>query len=138
MTAARPTGTGAPGYTETWPCEPESARRARLLVSAALNAWGADELVDAGTCIVSELVANAVAHTPCRLVRVTIDRASNGVVRIGVADKYRATPELGRPGDGQEDGRGLLLVDAMSWRWGYDRKPWGKVVWAELREGGAA
>ncbi|MER0445749.1 ATP-binding protein [Streptomyces sp. Edi4] len=135
MTAARPTGTGAPGYTETWPCEPESARRARLLVSAALNTWGADELVDAGTCIVSELVANAIDHTPCRLVRVTVDRASNGVVRISVADKCRATPELGRPGDDEEGGRGLLLVDAMCWRWGYDRKPWGKVVWAELREG---
>ncbi|MEU1018923.1 ATP-binding protein [Streptomyces sp. NPDC005898] len=135
MTATRPTGTGAPGYTETWPCEPESARRARLLVSAALNAWGADELVDAGTYIVSELVANAINHTSCRLVRVSVHRPGSGVVRIGVSDKCRRTPELKYPGDGQEGGRGLLLVDAMSWRWGYDRKPWGKVVWAELREG---
>ncbi|WP_120728014.1 ATP-binding protein [Streptomyces hundungensis] len=135
MTAARPTGTGAPGYTETWPCEPESARRARLLVSAALNAWGADELVDAGLYIVSELVANAINHTACRWVRVSVHRPGSGVVRIGVADKSRVTPELGRPDAGQESGRGLLVVDAMSWRWGYDREPWGKVVWAELRDG---
>ncbi len=86
-------------------------------------------------CIVSELVANTVDHTRCRLIRVTIRRLTNGAVRISVADKCRVTPELGRPDDDQEGGRGLLLVDAMSWRWGYDRKPWGKVVWAELRDG---
>ncbi|MEU2361815.1 ATP-binding protein [Streptomyces noursei] len=138
MTAARPTGTGAPGYTETWPCEPETAQRARLLISAALNTWGAADLVDAGIWIVSELVTNAVDHTPCRVIRVSVQRPTSNLIRIAVADKYRVTPELMHPSDDSEEGRGLLLVDAMSWRWGYDRKAWGKVVWAELRADGRA
>ena len=54
MTAAKPTATGVPGYAETVPCEPESARRARLLVSAALDTWGIGELVEVGTLIISE------------------------------------------------------------------------------------
>lgn len=132
MTEARPTATGAPGYTETMPCEPESARRARLLVSAALSAWGIGELAGVGAQIVAELVNNAIDHTRCRVVRVLITRPAAGVVRIGVADSCRDTPEMGNPDDDSEHGRGLFLVDALSWRWGYDRKRWGKVVWAEL------
>lgn len=132
MTAARPTATGTPGYTETMPCEPESARRARMLVSAALSTWAIGELAEAGVQIVAELVNNAIDHTRCRNVRVLVTRPSQGVVRIGVADTCREGPELGSPDDDAEEGRGLLLVEALSWRWGYDRKRWGKVVWAEL------
>ncbi|MFB7645751.1 ATP-binding protein [Streptomyces sp. NPDC056084] len=136
LTANRLSGTGAPGYTEVWPREPESAHRARLLVSAHLRAWGSEELADAGMLIVSELVTNAVDHTPYRLIRVTVQRPALHLVRIGVADASRAVPELRCPGEGAERGRGLVLVDALSWRWGYDRWPWGKVVWAELHLGG--
>jgi anti-sigma regulatory factor (Ser/Thr protein kinase) len=132
-TSARPTATGAPGYTETMPCEPESARRARLLVSAVLNTWGIGELAEVGVQIVAELVNNAIEHTRCRVVRVLVTRPTAGLVRIGVADRCRDAPEPGSPDDDSEGGRGLLLVDALSWRWGYDRKRWGKVVWAELQ-----
>ncbi|MEU4685332.1 ATP-binding protein [Streptomyces xinghaiensis] len=131
-TDARPTATGAPGYTETMPCEPASARRARLLVSAALSAWGIGELAEAGVQIVAELVNNAINHTRCRVFRVLVTRPGAGVVRIGVADNCADVPEVGDFDDDSEGGRGLFLVDALSRRWGYDRKRWGKVVWAEL------
>ncbi|MFF7968304.1 ATP-binding protein [Streptomyces sp. NPDC007903] len=133
MTAAKPTATGVPGYTETVPCEPESARRARLLVSAALDTWGIGELAEVGTLIVSELISNAVSHTPCRVVRVVIRRKTAEVIRIGVADNCRDAPEPGCPEGDSEGGRGLLLVESLSWRWGYDLHRWGKLVWAELR-----
>ncbi|MEU5434724.1 ATP-binding protein [Streptomyces sp. NPDC020719] len=132
-TAARPTTTGDPGYSETMPCEPESARRARLLVSAALDAWGIGELADAATLVVSELITNAINHTRCRVVCVRVQQKPDGVIRIGVADTSRDTPEMNRSGDDSEDGRGLALVAAASQRWGYDLHPWGKLVWAELR-----
>ncbi len=128
----RPTPVGPPGYTETLPCQPESAGRARRLVSAALNTWGIAELVDAGTLIVSELVGNAVRHTPCRLVRVSVRRVTDDLVRIGVTDKSHALPKMDLAADGDETGRGLVLVDTLSHRWGYDEMRWGKTVWAEL------
>ncbi|MER6091826.1 ATP-binding protein [Streptomyces bluensis] len=133
MTAARPTATGAPGYSETMPCEPESAHHARQLVAIALSAWGIGELADIGKLIVSELVNNSVNHTNCRTIRVLIRWEGRDMVRIGVADRSRDVPVLGKPDDEAEEGRGLLLIDAMSLKWGYDRKRWGKVVWAQLR-----
>ncbi|MGW0530731.1 ATP-binding protein [Streptomyces sp. NPDC003032] len=94
--------------------------------------WGLDTLTDAGTLIVSELVANVIAHTRCRLVRVAITRVGNGSVRIAVADTSRVVPTMTDPPDDAGCGRGLLLVDALSDRWGYDLRRASKVVWAEL------
>ncbi|MFJ8076176.1 ATP-binding protein [Streptomyces sp. NPDC096176] len=131
-TAAGPASIGAPGYRETMPCEPESARRARLLISAALNIWGIGSLVDTATLVVSELVGNAVRHTPCRLFRVTVSRPAPHRVRIAVTDKSRTVPDMTSPADDAEEGRGLFLVDVLSVRWGCDRHRWGKTVWAEL------
>ncbi|WP_409472285.1 ATP-binding protein [Streptomyces sp. HC307] len=65
--------------------------------------------------------------------RVLIRCRPGGVVRIGVADKSPDLPQVGNPGCDAAGGRGLMLVDALSLRWGYDRHRWGKVVWAELR-----
>ncbi|WP_459738535.1 ATP-binding protein [Streptomyces sp. E-15] len=114
------------------PCEPESAKQARTLVAAALSTWGMGELTDAGTLIVDELVANAVEHTRCRTVRVVIRRVPRDRVRIGVADTSRAVPGARVPNEASEGGRGLLLVAALSAHWGYDLRPKGKLVWAEL------
>jgi Histidine kinase-, DNA gyrase B-, and HSP90-like ATPase. len=133
IAAARPNATGAPGYSETLPCEPESARRARTLVSAALHAWGLEDLAESGTLVVSELISNAVAHTRCRLTRVTIARVGNNTIRVAVADTSRQVPRMLTPTGHSGSGRGLFLVDALSDRWGYDLQRASKVVWAELR-----
>ncbi|MFI2431914.1 ATP-binding protein [Streptomyces sp. NPDC018693] len=135
-TVARPNATGVPGYAETMPCEPESARRARRLVAASLSTWRIDELADAGTLIVSELVSNAVRHTSCRLLRVATRRIADNRVWIEVTDTSRGLPEMGCGDSDREGGRGLLLVELMADRWGYDlhgtgRRRW-KTTWAEL------
>ncbi|MCX4520321.1 ATP-binding protein [Streptomyces anulatus] len=132
MTAARSSATGAPGYSEILPCRPESARRARLLVSTALQTWGFSACADLGTLIVSELIANVVTHTRCRLARVTITRIEDGAVRIAVADTSRSVPTVASPAGDAGSGRGLLLVDALSDRWGYRLHRSSKAVWAEL------
>ncbi|WP_149830877.1 ATP-binding protein [Streptomyces tailanensis] len=137
MTAVRPTSVGPPGYTKTMRCEPEAARTARLLVIASLNTWGLSSLADVGTLIVSELFSNAVRHTSCRLVRVSVQRTAEDRVRISVADKSRGLPERGGGDCDQEGGRGLLLIDALADRWGHDLlgptgRPAGKRCWAEL------
>jgi hypothetical protein len=55
-------------------------------------------------------------------------------VLIEVWDEDPTAPRLGAPGLDQENGRGLLLVDALSVRWDVRRPPGhrGKAVWCEL------
>ncbi|MEU6083763.1 ATP-binding protein [Streptomyces sp. NPDC047108] len=130
-TRARPTG--CPGYSETLPCEPESAATARRLVRAALLAWGLDGYVEDAVVVVSELVGNAVRHSGSRSLRVTVTRPGAARVRIGVVDKSTMPPRPGMPEDEDESGRGLVLVEDLAAVWGSDPLPWGKRVWAELR-----
>ncbi|WP_329457707.1 ATP-binding protein [Streptomyces sp. NBC_01497] len=131
-TETRPTG--CPGYSETLPCAPESARIARNLVHTALTVWGHEDLAQDGTSIVSELVANAAQHTRSRLIEVSITHPAPAYVRIAVADRDRGgLPLKCATGEGDESGRGLALVDALAERWGTDILPRGKRVWGELK-----
>ncbi|WP_189949184.1 ATP-binding protein [Streptomyces alanosinicus] len=114
------------------PCEPESVRRARLLTITVLSSWGIDELVDAATLVVDELLTNVIDHTDCHNARVILRRIADDRVRIGVADRFRGVPNRSSPSEDSEGGRGLILVEALADRWGYDRHPAWKVVWAEL------
>lgn len=124
--------TGAPAYSETLACAPESARQARRLVTAALETWHLAPLTSGAELIVTEFVANAAAHTECRYVRVTVTRVGDAGVRVGVVDKERRKPERQTPAADDEHGRGLAIVAALADRWGVDELPWGKRVWAEL------
>ncbi|MFJ7417751.1 ATP-binding protein [Streptomyces uncialis] len=114
-------------------CRPSAARQARRLVSAALGAWGMAELCADAQQIVSELVANVVSHTNCATFRLEVRREESGVVRIEVGDRSRVIPEPRHLGTCSESGRGLLMVEALSCRWGCERRRRGKVVWAELK-----
>lgn len=132
MTAAGPNATSTPGYSETLPCEAASARRARLFVAMVLHTWGLDNLAEAGSLIASELVANVVNHTRCRFVRVAVQRLADDLVRVAVEDRSLGVPKVDCCGENSENGRGLVLVEALSRDWGYDLHQSGKVVWAEL------
>ncbi|MGI5352172.1 ATP-binding protein [Streptomyces sp. CA-250714] len=128
--------TGHPGYTETLPRKAESARTARVLVNTALAAWGLHAIAGDSTLVVTELVANAVQHTTCHTIRVTVTRLESDLVRIDVVDKCRAKPVRRAARDDAAEGRGLALVEALTVRWGTDPKGgWGKSVWAELKAG---
>ncbi|MEU6230111.1 ATP-binding protein [Streptomyces sp. NPDC047042] len=113
-------------------CEPRTARRARLLVSAALHTWNLSDLVETGMLMVSELVGNSVQHTACRLIHVSVRRIAIDRVRIGVTENSSRLPEMGGGESGREGGRGLFLVEVMGDRWGYDLHRRGKTVWVEL------
>ncbi|MFI8346923.1 ATP-binding protein [Streptomyces sp. NPDC085596] len=129
-TTSRPTG--HPGYSETLPRRPQSAADARRLVRVASAAWGLNDLAADASLVVSELVANAVRHARRESIRVVVERTAVRAVRVAVADFSRALPVPCAPGEGEEDGRGLLLVAAVASRWGVDERRWGKVVWADL------
>ncbi|MEV5775719.1 ATP-binding protein [Streptomyces antimycoticus] len=131
-TATRANTIGTPRYSETYRCEEESSRRARQLVMAALHAWGLDTLAENAALITAELVANAVRHSESRMLRVSVARPREGLVRVAVADKSRQLPVVRDPTPEESSGRGLLLVSVLASRWNTDLRRWGKVVWAEL------
>ncbi|MGW0708244.1 ATP-binding protein [Streptomyces sp. NPDC002643] len=137
-TPVKAASVGHPAYSQTLPCELATAEVGRKLVRDVLAIWRLDALADPAELIATELIANAVRHTHCRPIRLIVGRPSATLVRLGVVDRAPSRLPVLRPaGAEDESGRGLLLIDAVADRWGYDlrgpgRRPWGKEVWAEL------
>lgn len=109
---------------------------ARRCVVARLREWGAHEDVcrDA-ELVISELFTNAVLHTDS----VEIDyglRVTGMHLRVQVADEgCRSKEQRLRSAESEEEnGRGLLLVKALSETWGVRacEEGQGSVTWADL------
>ncbi|MFF4821860.1 ATP-binding protein [Streptomyces sp. NPDC001312] len=145
------TGTTTPGegvapnyhlFTEQFASTPRGARLARRLAVRCMEEWGYPPASDASctiALIVGELAANAVRHgrVPGHgfALSLALDMTAD-VIRVEVADAALAKrPPTTAPSahpDG-ESGRGLLLVDVLTMRWGWTpRDPVGKTVWAEV------
>jgi anti-sigma regulatory factor (Ser/Thr protein kinase) len=158
VTSGEPTGqAGTP-----WPLSsalvlgalPSAVGCARLHSRNLMHEWGLPATAEAVELVVSELVTNAVLATtgadgrpryaddlaglPEVHVRLSSDRAR---VIVEVWDTSTEAPARKRQAELDEPGgRGLMLVEALSERWGWGAVPgWaGKVVWAELRAADAA
>jgi anti-sigma regulatory factor (Ser/Thr protein kinase) len=121
----------------------ESAATARREVTRALARWGLPQLAPDAEVVVSELVANAVAHVRTlgpvrdRRIGLTVRRVPEGVL-VEVHDAGSQPPPRPAPEDFPdlaEGGRGLLIVGALTEGvWGTSPRPHGagKVVWALL------
>lgn len=103
------------------------------------------QLSETAELVVSELVTNAVRATsdgdsiPARPALPVVHlRLLSDHVRlvIEVWDTSPQQPVAKSPGDDDESGRGLMLVEAFCDHWGTQTTPtWpGKVVWAELQQ----
>lgn len=117
---------------------PRGARLARLLAREWLRVWGLTPgISDIAEHVIAELAANAATHArvPGRSFLLTITAAVN-VLRVEITDtRADVLPSLGpQPGLREaESGRGLLLVEALSDRWGVTEGPVPrKTVWAEF------
>jgi anti-sigma regulatory factor (Ser/Thr protein kinase) len=121
--------------------EPGQVPRVRGFVARALAGCPAREALL--TCV-SELAANAIAHTASGaggVFTVEVIRPGAGVALVAVTDAGGPRePSVGRHESGEahdlaEGGRGLALVAALSSRWGYRDVHAdygrGRVVWAE-------
>lgn len=58
--------------------------------------------------------------------------ADGQCVRVECHDAKRQRPRKREPSNDDTHGRGLLLVEALSSRWGVGARPFGKFVWFEL------
>ncbi|MEW1829401.1 ATP-binding protein [Streptomyces sp. NPDC088196] len=117
----------------------------RWFVRHVLRHWQLDDYSYVAQLLASELVTNAVAATgevgtrPTRPELADLDlvaaqlRTYERRLFVEVWDSNPDQPVVQGWRLDAESGRGLVLIDAMSRRWGtYDAGVGGKVVWAEL------
>jgi len=122
----------------TLPGTPYSVQMARFYVRTALNYHDLGDYIEDTEAVTSELVSNAVMHAGARtfgleLLRLTDDPDA---VAVAVTDPSPLPPIRCASAAGDEHGRGLLVVEALSARWGWRPKDPGKTVFAILtREG---
>jgi anti-sigma regulatory factor (Ser/Thr protein kinase) len=90
----------------------------------------APEVVSTVELLTDELTTNAVLYGYGKIA-VQL-RASADHVRIDVYDTSPAEPEVKSATQWDEHGRGLLLVNRLSSRWGFDPLANGKAVWCEV------
>lgn len=113
---------------------------ARGHVRAVLAEWGLDELSDVTQLLVSELITNAVLatralDTPLPLSVHLWLHANRKRVLVTVWDADPHPPVLREDVDvWAENGRGLQILDVLSYRWGWYEPPTmgGKCVWCEI------
>lgn len=147
LTLARPTGPArrrtetrmqcafTTGSTSARAGSVPDARRVgqmRTIVAAQLRLLGLDTLVDSMALVVSELVTNAVEHGGGSM---SVSLLITGTkVRLEVGDSGAGRPCPRSAGSGDENGRGLFLVDSLTaelgGRWGFD--PDRHAVWVEI------
>lgn len=112
-----------------------SARHLRRILRTYLNAWEMSELTDAAVLALTELIANVVRHVPDRRAALLMLRRPGGV-RVEVTDTCSRPPSSTAVDELAEGGRGLLIVAAVTDRWGWHPQAGpagqgGKTVWFE-------
>jgi anti-sigma regulatory factor (Ser/Thr protein kinase) len=116
-----------------WPAAPETVLLARRRAATLLDA---DRRVSSVTradvlLVVSELVSNAIRHG-VGPVEFDID-VRPGRVHVEVGDQGPSRPEPARrPAATSQNGRGLLIVEAIASAWGVTAQGPGKRVWADI------
>ena len=127
---------------------PEEARTARQFVRELLTCWGLGYLSDDAELIIAELVGNAVRHglrtgpqvvplgKDAPVLRLCLLRRI-GEVMLAVTDPSGEAPTPKAPSSDGESGRGLQIVGALSYVWGWSPiEGNGKAVWAVLKSAG--
>lgn len=106
---------------------------AREFTRRALKDWGVADRVDDIMVCVSELATNAVLHgvPPGRGFRLHLRLDAYGLLRIELHDSGSGEPRIPAAAD-DESGRGLILVEALSDKWGVGPRHPGKIVWCEF------
>ncbi|MET8559502.1 ATP-binding protein [Streptomyces flaveolus] len=119
-----------------------SAPAARRYARDSGRSWGLPPgVTDDLETIAGELVANALEHSDSRTVTVACVLTPWSVV-ISVTDQggargpATAVAPIAPPRQDQEQGRGLLITQALAHRWGTLQTGSGLTIWAEVPVGG--
>jgi anti-sigma regulatory factor (Ser/Thr protein kinase) len=111
------------------PHSDRAPRIARAFVVERLQGWQLDEMIEIASLVVSEVVTNAVIHARSDA-ELLLERTPTAL-RISVIDHGYGLANR-QTTVGSNGGRGLLIVEALSSRWGTEPTDGGNRVWAEL------
>ena len=105
-----------------------SLREGRRFVAETLRDWQVDEArIEPVLLVANELMANAIVHA--KSAPVLSLEEDGGDLLLRVADTSSAAPTPRIPTTNAAGGRGLIMVEALADRWGFDAHSSGKVVW---------
>jgi anti-sigma regulatory factor (Ser/Thr protein kinase) len=100
----------------------------RRFVARTLRGWRVEESrIEPVLLVANELVANAIVHARSAPVVALVESGDNLLLRV--SDDSDVAPVPQNPSVDQGSGRGLLLVEALSDRWGVEAGAHGKCVW---------
>ncbi len=116
----------------TLPGTPRSVRAARNYVKAALGNHDLGYLAEDIGAVTSELVANAIRHAQAKTVDVDLLLLKNDAdsLVVVVFDPCARPPARCESIPAAEQGRGLVVVEALATRWGWVPQNPGKAVFA--------
>jgi anti-sigma regulatory factor (Ser/Thr protein kinase) len=110
--------------------DPRSVAAARRFVAGTLAGWAHSDHVDTACLLVSEVLTNAIQHA-----RAPIDlrlHLSAREIVTEITDDCTHLPQRRLPELDDENGRGLMLVDALASSWGTRPVEAGRTVWFTL------
>jgi hypothetical protein len=101
-----------------------------------LHDWAVDDHVDAAVLLASELLANVLVHTEFEAALEAHLSGPPGArtLHVEVSDRSDELPHRRSPGEMASSGRGLVLLEMLSDRWGVQPRGEGKSIWFELDE----
>jgi anti-sigma regulatory factor (Ser/Thr protein kinase) len=116
-----------------FPPSPHAPGMARRVIGELFESWALDDAlqVDAKV-LVNELVSNAVDHAGNDVVLELDVVASDGWLRVGLADGSTIRPVVRELDHSAPRGRGMQIVSELAHRWGSEELRGGKRVWFEL------
>lgn len=133
--------------TEGWPLRshlelgalPGAVPSARLHTRQVLWEWQLPALSETAQLLVSELMTNAVRASPPAGQTLPVHlwlSSDRSRLLIRVEDTNRHPPAPTGADGGDESGRGLRIVDAISAKWGWHTSEdhGGKIVWALIEK----
>jgi anti-sigma regulatory factor (Ser/Thr protein kinase) len=123
---------------ESWRIDatPDAPRKARDWIYQAMQVWDLDDPSGVADVLTSELVTNAVRYAGSR--QLVLHLAWElGRLRVEVEDDGSGTINLKSADPKRGDGYGLLLVEQLADRWGWEPTPDGRNVWFEIRMHGS-
>ena len=113
------------------PASAAAAKAGRAFITGYCSRHGVSIVAsDDAVLITSELIGNAYLHAGGGT-NVSA-RCRGQVLRIEVTDGSTVHPQLRRGRTEDQNGRGVMIMDALAQDWGVHTQPTGKAVWFEL------